>query len=113
MATTLKAEQLPPLIKGTLDGLAPMVKAQVEAHGKASLVEAEGDIGRGLGDDFIEFCGTSRARHPAESRAALMRVAARAIALLTLDEQVRGKEACEQDASRLDPQGYVKSPRQA
>jgi hypothetical protein len=110
----LTLELATPVLNGCADEIGPYAHEVVadylretDAHAMPSdvLPDLEQDLDSayeawGMADD-----GT------AEKRAALVRVASRAVACLALDELARGEAAAEKIHGRLDPLGFLKVRR--
>ena len=110
----LDVTRVRPLIHGLRDELWPFAEAHVTAYetratGPVALDDAITDVGADL-NDAAEAVASFADGTPAY-RAALVRLVARGIALLALDELKRGPKTIEREMERLGLDGYPKRTR--
>lgn len=111
-AKKVGAEVLRPVVNGCADEIGPYAHAAVDDYlaacdGAFVPRESLSDFEMSLSDAAEAWMGEDDGTP--EKRAALLRVASRAVAVLAVDELVRGEAACEKIANRLDALGFLKA----
>lgn len=107
----LDVTKVGPLVRGLGDELAPFAEAHVIGYetSPSRPVTLDGimsDVGADVEDAGESF--DTNTKDPAAHRASLVRLVARGIALLALDELNRGSKTIEREMNRLGKDGYPK-----
>ncbi len=103
----LNLSKLTPIIRGTADELITFAVDYAKQYDKTQIDQSMTDIEADLSDAH-ERLDRASDEDFLERRAAVVSVAARALALLAVDEQRRGARAVTRDMKQIDELGFVK-----
>lgn len=106
----VKMTKVLPYVEWVMDHVADFAAEHISQYADTGPEEAVPDIESDLMDAVEQFGGLEDVEFT-EKRAALVRIVARAVGLLVLDEAIRGTKLIQKEMKRLDHIGFLKPAR--